>query len=68
MPRKSEAALSIVQPRVNARLEYVSPPSNMPANHKRIFIDLVHSMPPDDVPLLARQVAAVAMCEHAAER
>ena len=47
MPRKSEAALSIPQPRVNARLEDVSPPSNMPANHKRIFIDLVHSMPPN---------------------
>ena len=45
----------------------------MPTNHKRIFIDLVHSMPPEhfrpsDVPLLARQVAAVAMCEHAAEK
>jgi hypothetical protein len=70
MPRKSHAALSLVHPRVDGHPTYVSPSPHLSPAHRKIFTDVVRTMPPEhfrdcDVPILMRFVEAIAMCERA---
>ena len=70
MPRKASAALSIVPLRVDGQPNHISPPSNLGATERRLFNNVVRSMPSHhfrdcDVPLLTRFVEAIAMTERA---
>ena len=68
MSRKSVAELSVV--RVDGRPNYIDAPSGLSADHRRLFGEIVRSMPPEhfrqgDVPLLVRYVEAITMTERA---
>jgi phage terminase small subunit len=73
MPRRSAAELTLWHPRVDGRVSRLSPPANLTAVEKRLFIAIVGSCAaahfrPSDQPLLVSYVQATCLAEQAAAK
>jgi len=71
MPRRSQASLSVLRPRVDGRATRLSPPPDLDEPERLRFLEVVRACAPDhfrqsDTPLLVEYVRTAILCERAA--
>jgi phage terminase small subunit len=70
MPRKSNADITLIRPRIDGRVSRLSPPSHLGAAQAKLFIAIINACTaehfrPSDQPILIEYVVAATDCENA---